>query len=156
MNLLGPARIQGHQALAVVAGLTAVEQGGDAVRIDLQHRHFLPEPTAELPIGTHEHGFGQLTDQGEHQLLLLEFGETGRERSPGPAAAAGTGSTIRRAFGGGVALVHGVLVLTAVSPSLLEGAPLPHQALPIKRINGDSFQSNSAQRRRLMALGPSL
>jgi hypothetical protein len=74
---VAPARIKGHQALAVVAGLTAVEQGGDAIWIDLQQRHFLPEAAGQLPVSAHELGFGQLAHKCEHQLLLLDFSKAG-------------------------------------------------------------------------------
>jgi hypothetical protein len=59
-----------------VAGVAAVEQGGDAIRIEFEQGHFLPEPVGELAIGPGELRLGELAHQVEHQLLLLQVGET--------------------------------------------------------------------------------
>lgn len=74
-----PLLIQDPQGIAVVHVLAAVEQGGDALRIDLQRGHLLPEALGHARIGQLELGCRQLTHQQEHQLLLLAFGKGARE-----------------------------------------------------------------------------
>jgi len=83
-----PLLIQGPQGIAVVHVLAAVEQGGDALRIDLQGRHLLPEALRHLRVSQLELRGRQLPHQQEHQLLLLALGKAALK---GAAAAAGFG-----------------------------------------------------------------
>lgn len=70
-----PAVVEGSQRFAVGHVLTAVEQGGDALRVDLQRGHLIPQPLGHGGIGPFELGGSQLAHQQEHQLLLLAFGK---------------------------------------------------------------------------------
>jgi len=74
-----PGVVEAAQGLHVVDVLAAVEQVTDALRIDLQRRHLLPEPLRHGRIGQLELGGGQLAHQQEHQLLFLALTEAAVE-----------------------------------------------------------------------------
>lgn len=81
-----PKIVEGLQPLAITWILAAVQQMGDALRIDPQGRHLIPEPLGHRPMGQLELGAGQLACQEQHQLLLL----AGREAQRGRRFAAAT------------------------------------------------------------------
>jgi len=68
-----PGVIERAQCFAVVDVLPAIEQVGDALGVDLQGVHLIPEALRHRPIGQLELGCRQLPHQQKHQLLLLAF-----------------------------------------------------------------------------------
>ncbi|MEB3276326.1 MAG: hypothetical protein VKM92_05095 [Cyanobacteriota bacterium] len=70
-----PGVIERAQRFAVTHVLSAIEQLGDALGIDLQGVHLIPEALRHCRIGQLELGCRQLPHQQKHQLLLLAFGK---------------------------------------------------------------------------------
>ncbi|MEY3928642.1 MAG: hypothetical protein RLZZ516_352 [Cyanobacteriota bacterium] len=74
-----PVVIEAAQGFHVVHVLAAVEQLADALRIDLQRSHLLPEALGHGRIGQLELSRCQLSHQQEHQLLFLALTEAAVE-----------------------------------------------------------------------------
>ncbi|NBW63830.1 MAG: hypothetical protein EBR33_12065 [Synechococcaceae bacterium WB4_1_0192] len=70
-----PLLIEHPQGSPVGDVLPAVEQGGDALGVDLQGGHLLPEPFGHRLVRQLKLRRRQLAHQQEHQLLFLAFGE---------------------------------------------------------------------------------
>ncbi len=68
-----PVVVEGPQGFPVVDVLASVQQRRDAIGVDLQRGHFIPEPLAHRGTGQFELGRCQLSDQQEYQLLLFAF-----------------------------------------------------------------------------------
>jgi hypothetical protein len=66
----------------------AIEQVDDPVGIQIEGRHFLPEPLCADLIGPSELGLRQLTGEQKDQLALFLFGEA----KGGPPAPSGRGA----------------------------------------------------------------
>jgi len=56
----------------VVDVLTALEQMQDAIGIEIQGGHLLPEPLRQLLVGLIELGMGELMHQQSEQMALLQ------------------------------------------------------------------------------------
>jgi hypothetical protein len=67
---LPPEVIERPQGCHVGAVLAALEQGGDALRVDVQRSCVLPKPSAPRVVGQLELGHGQLPHQQKHQWLF--------------------------------------------------------------------------------------
>lgn len=82
--------IHGGKSLPILGIRAAVEEGDEAIRVEIQGRHLPPEPLGAGAVGPHELRFGQLAHEQEQELLLLQIGEAcpGRDRwhCPGKTA----------------------------------------------------------------------
>lgn len=74
-----PVVVKSPKGLSIVCILPSVEQGRDALRVDLQGIHLIPEPLRHLRVSQFELGGCQLAHQQKHQLLLFAFGKSARE-----------------------------------------------------------------------------